>query len=101
MGWKRQAEDLERSLVDQIHIELRDAGLACAAVERVLENALDDGEGGARNVNGNRGLLVIVEGANVVEAEDVVGVTVRVDDGVEAVDAARGAPGRGSRAWCR
>ncbi len=68
-------------------IELRDVGAAVAVVEDVSKDALDDGKSGAGGVDRNAAGLMVVERADVIEAEDVVGMTVRVDDGVEAVDA--------------
>src|SRR5271170_3376479 len=47
-GFEWQPRDVKRSLVDQVHIELRDACLALLVIECVAENPLEDGEGLAR-----------------------------------------------------
>ena len=82
-----QAENIERRFVDQVHVQLRHVSLALAIVEHVSENPFDDGEGGTRSVDRDAAALMVVERADVVEAEDVIGVPVRVNDGVQTRDA--------------
>jgi len=85
-GMDAEAEDEEGSFVDEMDVELRDVGAAVFDFEGVGEDAVDDGEGFGGGVDGD-GALAVVEGADVVHAEDVVGVAVGVEDGVEAGDA--------------
>src|SRR5580704_15604738 len=56
-------------------------------VKDVRERFLQHTQRGFSGINRNRGFLFQVVGANVVEAEDMVGVRVGVKDRVEAVDA--------------
>ena len=61
-------------------------GVAVLLAEGVLEDALDGGGGVVVGVDGEVGAVVEGEGAQVVEAHDVVGVAVGVEDGVDAAD---------------
>src|SRR5260370_35443694 len=54
-------------------------------IEDVSKDATDDAESFFVGVDGERRPLTDIEGANVVEAENVVGVTVGPQDGVEAL----------------
>ena len=58
-----------------------------AGLEDVAEHPLDGGHGVRRGVDRDVGSLPEVERAHVVEAHDVIGVGVREEYGVEAVDA--------------
>jgi len=62
-------------------------GVAIVLTEGVVEDALDGGCGGVVGVEGEGFRVMEAEGAEVVHAEDVVGVAVGVEDGVESVDA--------------
>ena len=80
-----QAKDFERCAVDQIDVELRDVRAAVLHFEGVGEDAPDGGEGVGRGVDGD-GALAVVEGTHVIHSKDVVGVTVGIEDGVEAIN---------------
>ncbi len=58
-----------------------------AAVEDVLEDALDGGHGLRRGVDRNGALLPEIERAHVVQAHDVVGVGVGEEHRIQMVDA--------------
>ena len=77
-------------------------GVAVDLAEGVLEDALDGVGGGVVGVIGEAASGVVEgKGAEVVHAEDVVGVAVGVEDGVDGADIAREWPGRGSPGRCR
>ena len=80
-----EAEDFEGRAIDEVHVELRDVGAAVFHFEGVGENAMDGGEGIGSGVDGD-GALPVVEGTHVVQTEDVIGVAVGVEDGVEPFD---------------
>ena len=87
--------------VDAVDLYAGAGGVAFLLAEGVLEDAFDGGGGGVVGVDGEVCVVVEGEGAQVVEAHDVVGVAVGVEDGVDAADDFRGGPGRGSRGRCR
>src|SRR5260370_40969077 len=62
---------------------LRNRGSRVVFLENIFEDAADCGERSGESVNGDRGSLVIVEGADVIEAEDMIGVAVGIDDSIE------------------
>ena len=62
-------------------------GVAVFSAEGVLEDAAEDGLGGGVGVEGDAGWGAEGEWAKVVHAEDVVGVVVRVEHGVDLRDA--------------
>ena len=93
-GDDAESEEIEGLLGDGVEIDARGGRLRGLGIEGVAENAADDVEGLDGSVGGDRHFLVIVEGAHVVEAQDVVGVGVRVEDGVDAGDV--GAQGLGA-----
>jgi hypothetical protein len=59
--------------------------MAWRVVEDVSECALNDVQRCLRRVNGNLGAMLQIVRADVIEAEDVVGVPVRENDGVETL----------------
>ena len=61
-------------------------GVAVDLAEGVFEDALDGVGGGVVGVERELAAVAEAEGAEVVHAEDVVGVAVGVEDGVEAAD---------------
>jgi hypothetical protein len=77
------AEEFEGFAVEDVNGEAGDGVFPVAIGEDVFEDAADDDEGGLGGVNGDGAALAVVEGAEVVEAEDVVGVGVGIEDGVE------------------
>ena len=84
-GLHLEAADREGPLHGVEH----EAGLAAAAglaVEDIAEELLEGGQAGRRPVDGYIGALAEVEQAHVVQAVDVVGVGVGVDDGVDVLD---------------
>ena len=87
--------------VDAVNLDAGAGGVAVFLAEGVVEDALDVAGGGVVGVDGQVALGVEAERAEVVEAEDVVGVAVGVEDGVDAADVLRGRPARGSRGRCR
>lgn len=78
-----QAEDFERRFVDQIHVELRYRSVSLRAVENVGKHAFDGGKRRPRYIDRNARSAVEVERADIVEAEDMVRVRMRIYDGVE------------------
>jgi hypothetical protein len=72
------AEEFEGFAVEDVNGEAGDGVFPVAIGEDVFEDAADDDEGGLGGVNGDGAALAVVEGAEVVEAEDVVGVGVGI-----------------------
>ena len=72
--------------IDAMDLNAGAGGVAVFVAEGVLEDALDGVGGGVVGVDGEVALVVKAEGAEVVEAHDVVGVAVGVEDGVDAAD---------------
>jgi len=72
---------------DYFGLEFGAAGFVAGVGEDVFEDAADDVEGGLAAVDGDVAGLAEVEGADVVETENVVGVAVGEEDGVELGDA--------------
>src|SRR4051794_4357733 len=68
-----------------MNVKLRHVGFEFARVEGIGKDAADVFESVRRGVKGN-GALTVVEGANVVEAENMVGMAVGVNDSVEPVN---------------
>ncbi len=93
-GNDAESVELERLLGDGVEVDAGGGGLRGFGIEGVAEDAADDVEGLDGSVGGDGHFLVVVEGADVVEAEDVVGVGVGVKDGVDAGDV--GAQGLGA-----
>ena len=93
-GDDAESEEIERLLGDGVEVDARGGGLRGLGIEGVAEDAADDVEGLDGSVGRDGHFLVVVEGAHVVEAQDVVGVGVGVEDGVDAGDA--GAQGLGA-----
>ena len=71
-------------LVDAVEADAGAGGIAVEGAEGVVEDALDGVGGGGVGVEGEGVGVFEAEGAEVVEAEDVVGVRVGVEDGVDA-----------------
>ena len=74
-------------------------GIAVLGAEGVAEDAAEGGGGGGVGEEGNFGAEA--ERAEVVHAEDVVGVVVGVEDGVDAGELLAEGLVRGSRGRCR
>ena len=85
-GHKLDAHQFERGVHD-MQINAGDAALRGCAVKNVGKGAAQYAEGFFRAVDRERRFLADVERANVVEPEDVVGVVVGEEDGVEAIEA--------------
>ena len=73
--------------VDAVDDDAGGGGVAVYLAEGVLEDALDDFGGGVVGEEGQAVGLAEGEGAEGVHAEDVVGVAVGVQDGVDVIDA--------------
>ena len=72
--------------VEAVEFDAGACRVAVGGVEGIVENALDRGSGGFVGVEGERLGILEREWAEIVHAEDVVGVGVRVENGVEAGD---------------
>lgn len=81
------SKEIEGSAGEGLDSEMGAAGFLFAIGEDVLEDAADDVEGVGAAVDGDVGLLPEIKGADIVEAEDVVGVAVSEENGVEFGDA--------------
>ena len=80
------AEEFDWS-VDVIDFDKRNGTDFGFAIENVIEGAAEDIESFSRRENRERGVLAHVERPNVVETENVIGVGVREEDGVEPLEA--------------
>ena len=80
------AENFDWS-VDVVDFHERNGADFGFAIENVIEGASEDVESFSRRENGERGVLAHVERPNVVESENVIGVGVREEDGVKALEA--------------
>ncbi len=83
------AEEIEAGAgggVDAVDLDAGAGGVAVFGAEGVVEDALDGGGGVVVGVDGEVAFGVEAEGAEVVEAHDVVGVAVGVEDGVDVAD---------------
>ena len=80
-------EEVKWRAIEGAGFEFGTAGFVVLLREDVLEDALDGFEGLRAAVDGDGAGLAEIEGADVVEAEDVVGVAVSEEDGVEFGDA--------------
>jgi len=85
-GDEGNAEELEGAF-DFVEEDAGDGAESGLAVKDVVEGAADDTEGFGGAVDGHGSALANVEGANVVEAEDVVGVAVGEENGFETIEA--------------
>ena len=84
------AEEIEAGTgrgVDAVKLDAGAGGVTVGLAEGVLEDALDDVGGFVVGVDGEIAVGVKAEGTEIVEAEDVVGVAVGVEHGVDAADA--------------
>jgi len=72
--------------VDDVEGDARNRAERRPFIEDVGERAAEDLEGLCGTVHGDCALLADVKGANVVEPEDVIGVAVGEEDGVEAIE---------------
>ena len=85
-GDKLDAHQFERGVHD-VQVDTWDGALRRCSIKDVGEGAANHAKGFFRAVDRERRFLADVERANVVEAEDVVGVAVGEQDGVEAIEA--------------
>ena len=85
-GDERDAEKVEGA-VDDVEGDAGNGAERRRFVEDVGERAAEDLEGFFGAVHGDCALLTDVEGANVVEAEDVVSMTVGEENGIKAIEA--------------
>src|SRR6185437_15328757 len=86
---KARAEEIDceaRFCRDAVQPYAGTGGVAVDLAEGVLEDALDDVGGGVVGVEWEFAAVAEGEGAEVVHAEDVVGVTVGVEHGVEMLE---------------
>ena len=81
---ERDTHKLEGSL-GFVKSDAWDAAELGLAVKDISEGTSEDAESIFVGINGQRGLLAQVIGANVVEAHNVIGVPVRQEDGVKAI----------------
>src|SRR5579859_6409738 len=84
-GHEGNTHEFERA-GDDAQIHAGDAALLGDAVKDVSKGAAQDAEGFFGAVDGQGRFLANVEGANVVETENVVGVPVGEQDGVKAIE---------------
>src|SRR5579859_2894065 len=99
--WNRSdcsSEQANRA-VDQIDCDKRHRTEFGLAVKDVGESAAQNLKSFFARKNGKRRTLAHIEWANVVESENVVGVSVSEEDGVQALDA--GAQGLLAKVWSR
>src|SRR5579862_6134843 len=80
------SKNIEGLAVERVRVELRHGGFALLIGENVTEDAMDSCHRVGRCENRNARFLAEIEGANIVEAHDVVGVRVGEKDGIEAVN---------------
>jgi len=80
------AEEFEGAF-DFVEKDTGDGAEGGLIVKDVGEGATNDTEGFGGAVDGHGSALADVEGANVVKAEDVIGVAVSEEDGFEAIEA--------------
>ena len=85
-GNNLHAHQLEWAM-DNVEVDARNGALRGRVVKNIGKGAANHAKRFFRAVHGERGFLANVEGANIVEAEDVVGVAVGEEDGVEAIEA--------------
>lgn len=95
-GYRRdaRAEKIEWP-VDRVEVNLRNRTLRRLRLEYIGESSAENRDRFLRSVYRDRGSLLLIEGANVVESENVIGVRVCVEDGVETIKA------RARSAWKR
>src|ERR1700682_2644308 len=86
-GQEFESKQIEGRGFEDIHFEVRPGRFGFALVKDVAERPADIGDGFGRTVDGDDAALPEVEGAYVVESHDVIGVRVRAEDGVNALDA--------------
>jgi hypothetical protein len=84
-GNESDAEECERAF-DFVEKDARDGAEGGLVVENVGEGAADDAERFRGAVNGHGSALADVEGAKIVEAEDVVSVAMGEEDGFETIE---------------
>ncbi len=89
MRWKqapKRSNPAPGVVVDAVELNAGAGGVAVVGAEGVVEDALDGVCGLVVGVDGKAVRDLEAEGAKVVEAEDVVGVAVGVEDGVDVAD---------------
>ncbi len=94
------AQQLERP-VDHVRADQRNGTECRLAVEHIGECAPQNLESFSGGINRHSRTLAHVEGPDIVESQDVIGVGVRKDDGVEAVELLPQSLESENRAWCR
>ncbi len=85
-GLDVESEEFEGAAVVVVGFDFGDVGGAGDGIEHIRKDAAEGVEGVGGSVDGDAGALEDVEGADVVEAEDVIGVGVGEEDGVDAAD---------------
>ncbi len=85
-GGEIQTEQVERGAVERMGVQLGDGRILFLAVEDIAERSMYGGHGALGCVDGNARTLPEIEGAHIVQAHDVVGMRVREQDGIHAVD---------------
>ena len=86
-GRELDAEQIDGGAVQHVGFQLRHGGLLFLTVEHVAERAMNGGHRSLRRVDGDGRALVEVERPYVIQAHDVVGMLVREQDRVEALEA--------------
>ncbi len=74
-------------LVEAVHLDAGAGGVAIGRIEGIGEDALDGGCGGVVGVEGQSPVGAEAERAQIVHAEDMVGVSVGVEDGINVAQA--------------
>ena len=97
---KLHAHQLERT-IDFVQGHARYGAEGRPAVKHVRERAPDDLERFFRAVHRHRRVLANIERPNVVEAQNVIGVTVRKQDRVQPIEVRRAAPAAENPGSCR
>src|SRR5579862_1577300 len=78
-----QVQYIECVAVQFMNFYLRNRGARIVLLENVLKDPADRLQHRCKSVNRNGRALMVIEGAHIVQAEDMVGVAVRINDGVE------------------
>lgn len=75
-----------KGAIQWMKLNLRKRAFRGLRLKNVREGAAENREGFFRGINRDGGFLLLIERTNVVEAKNVVGVGVSVENGVEAID---------------
>jgi len=81
-----QFDASSRSWIDAVNLDAGAGGIAVFFAEGVLEDAFDIGRGDLIGVDRQVSFGVKAEGAQIVEAHDVVGVAVGIQNGIDAAN---------------